>query len=120
MCKIVVILLSFLGVIICERVDIASTQSDRQREVGSMCREQISSYRHLNIDAEQTPPTVVPSARTTISNNVRQCQQRLLHFILAERFATNTNYPVSQDVHRLDSYLRVVDYYLYMFCQLRL
>ena len=82
-------------------------------------QEQIECCRRYNIDAERTSSIVVPSVRTSSTTSSRQAQQRLFHFVVAERFAT-TQYPTTIFIHRLGQLSRAVDFYLYMLCQLRL
>lgn len=116
-----VILLFSLGASLSERAGIAHTHNENGThcEIYDLCREQIECCRHYNFDAERTASVVVPSARNSSTTSSRQAQQRFLHFVVAERFAT-TNYPTRYFIHRLGNYSRAVDYYLYLFCQLRL
>ena len=116
-----VILLFSLGASLSERADIAPTHNNTgtNSEVHDLCREQIECCLHYNFDAERTSSVVVPSARNSSTTSSRQAHQRFFHFVVAERFAT-TNYPTRYFIHRLGNYSRAVDYYLYLFCQLRL
>ena len=117
--RIIIIATYLLGVFVFERVDFAPTPTISQFEITDTHHEQLECCHRHNIDAERTSTVVVPSVRTTSISSSRQAQQRILHFVVAERIAT-TNYPTIRFIHRLGCCARAVDFYLYVLCQLRL
>ena len=117
--RIFLIVLFLLGGLLFEKGDFAPTQNLAKFEFSDRHNVQLECCHRYNIDAERTSTIVVPSARTAQTTSSRQAQQRILNFVVAERFAT-TNYPTTIFIHRLGNLPRAVDFYLYMLCQLRL
>ncbi len=117
--NILIIATFLLGAVIFERADFAPTPTMSQFEISDTHHEQLECCHRHNIDAERTSTVVVPSVRTTSASSLRQAQQRIFHFVVAERIAS-TNYPTIRFIHRLGCCARAVDFYLYILCQLRL
>lgn len=90
-----------------------------QSEVKDLHREQLECCQQYNHDAERTSSIVVPTARTVTSVS-RHGQQRTFSFATVERVIASANYPTDTFIHRLSNTPRSVEFYLYMFCQLRL
>lgn len=109
-----------LGGFAFDKCDISHSTGNAEFEIIDIHHEQIKCCHRYNIDAERTSSVVIPTARTTTSNISRQGQQRVLHFAVIERFATNTNYPITLFIHSLGTCARAVDLYLYILCRLRL
>lgn len=118
--RLFVILILLLGGFAFEKSEISLSTGSVEYEIIDIHHEQIKCCHRHNIDAERTSSVVIPTARTSTSHLSRQGQQRVLHFAVIERFATNTNYPVTLFIHSLGSCARAVDLYLYILCQLRL
>ncbi|MBE6195061.1 MAG: hypothetical protein E7140_04955 [Rikenellaceae bacterium] len=120
MYRVLAILIFFLGVALFEKGDIIPLTSGTESEFIDLHHAQLECNHRHNIDIERTSSVVVPAVRTTSSNISRQAQQRLMHLVACEHSQTTTNYSVSRFIHRLGSYSRAVDFYLYVLCQLRL
>lgn len=118
--KLVAISLFLLVAFAFERIDVAIPQVECENEVVDLNKLQFdSNYRH-NIDAERPLPLVVPSARTITTNGFRAHTVRTPHIAASGHFCTTAKYVVARFIHRLGSFVRAVDFYLYTLCQLRL
>ncbi len=118
--KIVAILLFLLGLFALERADIAGAEARTSCE-RVVRTEQLSVCTHRNVDAEQpSSVAVVPTARTITINGSRINTLRAPHIAATGHFHTISHYVVAQFIHRLGSFARAVDFYLYTLCQLRL
>lgn len=118
--KLLVILLLFVGGVTLDRVDVTSPQNRVEYNISDLHHEQLCCTHRYNLDAEQTSTLVVPSVRTITTVSVRSLQQRIFTPSPAEHHQTTTNYSVARFTHRLGSFARAIDLYLYIFCVLRL
>ena len=118
--KLWVILLFLIGAVALDRVDIAQQQENVKCEILDVRTPQLANALHHNIDAERTSSVVVPSVRVSSSSTARYSHNRVSLALHSGGCAYSSNYSASRFVLRLGSFARVVDYYLYMLCVLRL
>ena len=118
--KLFTILLFLVGAVALDRADVSAAQVDVKSEIVDVHHEQfLCNHRH-NIDAERTSSVVVPSVRVSSSSPARYSHNRVSLAFYSGGCAYSSNYSASRFVLRLGSFARVVDYYLYMLCVLRL
>ena len=118
--KFVAIILFVVEAFVFNSADVTLTTVSAERTIADRHHEQLVCSHRYNIDAGETTSVVIPSVRSVTTSSYRQIQQRFLALLCVENHQTITNYSVSVFLHRLGNYFRAVDYYLYMFCQLRL
>lgn len=118
--KLIAIILFLLGAFAYEQIDVVSVQVEQPNELSDLHHEQFTCCRRYNVDAEQSTSVVVPSARTTSVSGPRAHTYRVPHIAASGRFYTTSHYVVAQFIHRLSSFARAIDFYLYTLCQLRL
>ena len=118
--KLLVILLLFVGVATLGKADIIHQQNSAESEVVDLHHEQLCCTHRYNLDAERTSTLVIPSVRTIATVSARTFQQRISTLSPIENHQTTTSYSVARFTHRLGSFARAIDLYLYIFCVLRL
>ena len=118
--KLLVILLLLVGAVALDRADITRLQSGVECEVVDLHHEQLCCTHRYNLDAERTSTLVIPSVRTIATVSARTFQQRISTLSPIENHQTTTSYSVARFTHRLGSFARAIDLYLYIFCVLRL
>ena len=119
-CKIFAIILFVVEAFVLNGAEVNSDAVGAERAIADRHHEQLVCSHRYNVDAERTSQVVLPAARSVTNSSSRNIQQRFSTFISGENHRTITNYSVFSFIHRLGNYARAVDYYLYMFCQLRL
>ena len=73
-----------------------------------------------NGDAEGPSSVVVPSVQTRTINGHRANSYRAPQILATDHFQITSNYVVARFVHRVSSFARASDFYLYTLCRLRL
>ncbi len=118
--KMFVILLFLVGAVALDRADVSAAQVDVKSEIVDVHQEQLRCNHRHNIDAERTSSVVVPSVRITTTSNARSSHHRQSAVLRLEQYQVASNHATTRIIYRLGSFARVVDYYLYMLCVLRL
>ena len=118
--KVLVILLFVVGITISDRVSIVDPSADIEHSISDLHHEQLCCNHRYNLDAESTSSIAVPSVRTTTTLAARSSQQRISTVSFIGHLYTVTKYPVTRFIYRLGSFARAIDFYLYVFCVLRL
>ena len=117
--RLIAIALVFVGVFAFEQLDFPTAQAATYTDATAQHEELSVDYRN-NRDAETPSSVVVPSAQIRTINGSRTYTYRAPHITTTGHYHTTSNYVVAQFVHRLGSFARAVDFYLYTLCQLRL
>ncbi|MBQ2026351.1 MAG: hypothetical protein II214_00430 [Alistipes sp.] len=121
--KILQIIVVVLGVTIFEIGDVLQYPSSKSDGNCSICdrhHEQLVCNNRHNIDIERTSTISAPSAQTTSLNIQRHSQQRYQSVANSEARFSIASHSAPIFAHRLCAYNRVIDFYLYTLCQLRL
>ena len=118
--KLLVILLLFVGGVTLDRANFTLSSSSEECNISDLHHEQLCSIHRYNLDAERTSTLVIPSVRTVTTVTTRTSQQRISTLLPIEHHQTTTNYSVAYFIHRLGSFARAIELYLYIYCVLRL
>ena len=118
--KLLIVLLCFVGIAALDIDGAVSQCAKIECNVSDLHNEQIVCALRYNVAAERTSSVVIPSARTIAVSTIRYLHPRHSIVILSDNYQIINNYSVLRFIHRLGNCARAIDYYLYMFCQLRL
>jgi hypothetical protein len=119
--KWVIIVLLALGAFAFEQMDTPALQAIEPKNEVADIHDEMFVCAHRNNSAAETPSSVeVPLAQIRTINGPRTHTYRAPHIAATGHFYTTSNYVVAHFIHRLGTFVRAVDFYLYTLCQLRL
>ena len=118
--RLIAIVLVLLGVFAFEQLDVETAQAATPGEIADIQHEELSADYSHNRDAEEPSSLEMPSVQTRTINGHRTNTNRAPQISATGHYNTTSNYAVARFTHRLSTYARAVDFYLYTLCQLRL
>ena len=118
--RVLVILLLVVGITLLDRVVVAEPIANIECSISDLHREQLCCNHRYNFDAENPSSIVVPTARTSTNLTTRNSQQCVSAISIVGHHYASTKYLVARCINRLGHFSRAIDFYLYVFCVLRL